>query len=86
LVSVKNNDELPLFGVRFMMEDGNIKFVKARGWDRDRIDQSTVMLDTDNRPIGAGESLTIILVSDDQNALQWSALSKAGNELGKGVI
>ncbi len=87
LISVKNNDELPLFGAKLKTEDGNIKFVKARGWDRDRIDQSTVMLDTDNRPIGAGESLTIILVLDDQNAsLQWSALSKAGNELGKGVI
>jgi hypothetical protein len=87
LISVKNNDELPLFGVKLMMEDGNIRFVKARGWDRDRMDQNSVMLGTDNRPLGAGKSLTIILVSDDQNAsLQWSALSKAGNELGKGVV
>ena len=87
LISVKNNDELPLFGVKLMMEDGNIRFVKARGWDRDRIDQGSVMLGSDNRPIGAGESLTIILVSDNQNAsLQWSALSRAGNELGKGVV
>jgi hypothetical protein len=87
LVSVKNNDELPLFGVKLNMEDGSIKFVKARGWDRDRIDQSTVMLSTDDRPIGAGESIIIVLISDNQNAsLQWSAFSKAGNELGNGIV
>ncbi|MGH9922256.1 MAG: hypothetical protein ACRD38_05850, partial [Nitrososphaerales archaeon] len=87
LISVKNNDELPLFGVKLMTEDGNIRFVKAGGWDRDRMDQGSVMVSTYNRPIGTGESLTIILVSDDQNTtLQWSAISKAGNELGKGVL
>jgi hypothetical protein len=87
LISVKNNDELPLFGVKLAMEDGSIRFVKAKGWDRDRVDQNSVMVSTDYYPIGAGESLTIILVSDDQDtSLQWSAISKAGNELGKGVV
>jgi hypothetical protein len=69
------------------MEDGNIRFVKATELDRDRVDQNSVMVSTDYHSIGAGESLTIILVSDDQNAsLLWSAVSKAGNELGKGVV
>jgi hypothetical protein len=86
LISVKNNDELPLFGVKLKMEDGSIKFVKARGWDRDRIDQSTVMVGTDNRPITAGTSMIIILITDNQTiSLEWSALSKAGNEIAKGI-
>jgi hypothetical protein len=86
LISVKNNDELPLFGVKLKTEDGSIKFVKARGWDRDRIDQSTVMVGTDNRPITASTSIIIILISDNQTiSLEWSALSKAGNEIAKGV-
>ncbi len=86
LISVKNNDELPLFGVKLKMEDGSIKFVKAGGWDRDRIDQSTVMLDTDDRPITTGTSMIIMLISDNQTvSLEWSALSKAGNEIAKGI-
>lgn len=86
LISVKNNDELLLFGVKLKMEDGSIKFVKARGWDRDRIDQSTVMVGTDNRPITAGASMILVLISDNQTvSLEWSALSKAGNEIAKGV-
>jgi len=86
LISVQNNDELPLFGVKLNLEDGLIKFVKTRGWDRDRIDQNTVIVSTDDRPITAGKSLKIILISDNPNgSLEWSVLSKAGNELGKGV-
>ena len=86
LISVKNNDELPLFGVKLEIEDGSIKFVKARGWERDRIDQSTVVISTDDRPITNGKSMIIILISDNQNAsLEWSVLSKAGNEIVKGV-
>ena len=86
LVSVQNNDELPLYGVRLKIDDGSIRFVNARGWDRDRIDQSTVLLSTDDRPIGAGKSMTFVLISDNQNAsLEWSALSKAGNEMRNGT-
>jgi len=87
LISVQNNDELPLFGIELQVEDSSIKFVKARGWERERIDQGTVMISTDDRPLGAGESMVIVLISDNQNtSLQWSVLSKAGNELGKGIV
>lgn len=86
LVSIKNNDEVPLFGLRLKIDNGSINFVKARGWDRDRIDQSTVMVSTNDRPISNGKSLIIILLTDNQNAsFEWSAYGKAGHAIGSGV-
>ncbi|MFQ5941800.1 MAG: sialidase family protein, partial [Nitrososphaerales archaeon] len=66
LVAVKNNSDEEVFGVQMKIDDGNIRFVKARGWDRDRIDQQTVVVQTDDRPIKPGQSLIILMIVDNK--------------------
>jgi hypothetical protein len=86
VMSVQNNDELPLYGVKISQEDGFIRFVGAKGFGRDRIDASNVLITTNYGPIAPGKSLQILLVSDNEDApLHWYVLSKAGNEIANGV-
>ncbi|MGH9909580.1 MAG: hypothetical protein ACRD32_02970 [Nitrososphaerales archaeon] len=86
LLSIKTDDEVPLFGLRLKIDNGSINFVKRRGWDRDRIDQGTVMMSTNDRPITNGKSLVIILLVDNQSAsFEWSAYGKAGYAIGSTV-
>jgi len=87
LVSVKNNGDEELFGFEMKIKDGSIKFVKARGWDRERIDQSTVMLQTTDKPIKPSKSLIILLVVDNRtSSFEWSALDIGSNTLAKGNV
>ena len=87
LIVVKNNDEEPVFGVEIKITDGNIKFVKARGCDRDRVDQSTVIVLTIDRPINARKSLIVILIVDNKDAsYEWSAFDKNGSKIANGNI
>lgn len=87
LIAVKNNDEEPVFGVQIKITDGNIKFVKARGWDRDRVDQSTVIVQTTDRPINTGKSLIVILIVGNKDAsFEWGAFDKNGSKIAKGDI
>ena len=87
LFAVKNNEEEPVFGVEIKIIDGNIKFVKARGWDRDRVDQSTVIVQTTDRPINTGKSLIGILIVDNKDVpYKWSAFDKNGSKIANGNI
>jgi len=87
LIAVKNNAEEQIFGFMIKIVEGDIKFIKARSWDRDRIDQSTVMLKTNDEPITKGRSIIIILITDNQNSsYQWSTFDKNNNEIAKGNL
>ncbi|MFQ5941719.1 MAG: hypothetical protein ACE5KA_08495, partial [Nitrososphaerales archaeon] len=44
LMSVKNSGEAPLSSLLIKVDDGMIRFVKARHWDRERISDNIVML------------------------------------------
>jgi len=87
LIAVKNNAEEQIFGFMIKTVEGDIKFIKARSWDRDRIDHSTVMLKTNDEPITKGRSIIIILITDNRNtSYQWSAFDKNNNEIAKGNL
>ncbi len=87
LVAVKNDDDEPVFGFKIKIMEGNIKFAKARSWDRDRIDQNTVIVKTNDKPIDRGRSMIIILVTDNPNAsYEWAALDKNNNEIARGNL
>ncbi len=86
LVSIKNNSELPLYSVLLKNPDGKIKFVKAKAWDRDRVDDSTVMVNTSDRPLRPGSSLIIMLLTDNLTlTLEWSLRDLVGNTLLSGT-
>jgi peptide/nickel transport system substrate-binding protein len=85
LLAVKNEDEKPVFGVEIKITDGSIKFVKARGWDRERVDQSTVIVQTADRPIETGKSLIVLMIVDNKEALyEWSAFNNDGTTMASG--
>ncbi|MEE8132215.1 MAG: hypothetical protein V3T40_01405, partial [Nitrososphaerales archaeon] len=87
LVSVKNNGDEEIFGVQMKIEDGKIRYVKARGWDRDRIDQSTVLVLTSDRPIMPGKSLICLLIVDNRtSSFEWTVLDNADNIMTTGDV
>lgn len=86
LIAVKNNEETPIFGVKLKTSDADIKFVKTRGWDRDRIDQNTVSVSTQDKPLLPGRSLVILLLSSNPNSsLEWFVLDENGGQLTNGI-
>ncbi|MFQ5969190.1 MAG: hypothetical protein ACE5J2_01660 [Nitrososphaerales archaeon] len=85
LVAVKNNADEEVFGVQIRIDDGKISFVKARGWDRDRIDQSTVSVQTSDRSIKPGRSLIILMIVDNRSAsFEWIAFDKDNRMISSG--
>jgi peptide/nickel transport system substrate-binding protein len=86
LMAVKNNDDESINGLQIKITDGNIRFVKARGWDRDKIDPATVIVQTSDRAIDAGKSLIILLIVDNkQSSFEWSAFDKNGAKIASGT-
>lgn len=87
LVSVRNNSEVPIYSVELENPDGKIRFVKARHWDRERLDASTVMVKTDDRQIEQGKALIILLLSAGPvSSLRWSMADEFGTVLGSGIL
>ncbi len=74
LAAVKNNDETPVYGLELKSTDGTIRFVKARGWDREKIDASTVIIQTDDIPLTKNGSMIVVLILDNRSSsLEWKA-------------
>jgi hypothetical protein len=85
LVSVKNNGDEEIFGIKIKTDEGQIKFVKARGWERDRIDKSTVVVQTDDKPVRPRQSLILMLVADSTQSFEWSVLDVYGRVIANGI-
>ncbi len=86
LISVKNNEQTPVYGVQLKLKDGEVKFVKAKGWDRDRVDKSTVLVSTKDMPLLPGRPLIILLLGTDPSAsLEWTMLDQTAAMLGSGT-
>jgi len=63
------------------------RFVKARGWGRDRIDQSTVIVQTTDRPIKPGKSLILMLVIDNlTSSFEWLVFDAVDNIMAEGDV
>jgi phosphate ABC transporter phosphate-binding protein len=85
LIAVKNAGDEPIYGFKIKFMDSNIKFAKAKGWDREKVDAGAIMVKTNDKPLGPGKSLLTILIVDDQNAAYtWSAVNAAGKEIATG--
>jgi phosphate ABC transporter phosphate-binding protein len=79
LVAIKNNSDEPIYGFKIKFSESNIKFAKARGWDREKVDPNTIMVKTDDKPLESGKTLIAILVVDNKDApYEWSVVDAAG--------
>ncbi|MFQ5940845.1 MAG: hypothetical protein ACE5KA_04010 [Nitrososphaerales archaeon] len=87
LLELRYSGEESVFGVKMKVPDGKIKFVKAKNWERERMDQSTVLVYTNNMPVIDNDSLRIILISDNlDSAIEWSILDKNDNRIINGSL
>lgn len=80
LFSVRNTGDQPIYGFQIEFSDSNIRWVKAKGWDRERIDSNAVMVRATDRPIQPGMTLiTMVIVDNKDSPYSWSALDANGN-------
>ncbi|MFQ5941896.1 MAG: hypothetical protein ACE5KA_09395, partial [Nitrososphaerales archaeon] len=86
LLAMNNNTELPIYGITVKSSDGSIRFVKALGWDRDKLDSSTVIVQTDDRPITKGHNKIVLLLLDPSLGIEWKALDENGAEVASGAM
>jgi len=86
LVSIKNQSDDPIYAVILENPDDAIRFVKARGWDRERIDAGKVMVNTSDRPVMPGNNLLILLIAQTPPALVWATTDQVGNILTSGTV
>jgi phosphate ABC transporter phosphate-binding protein len=85
LIAVKNAGDEPVYAFKIQFKDGTVKFAKAKGWDREKVDASTIMVKTDDKPISQGKSLLTIIIIDKTDApYMWSALDSSGREIARG--
>ena len=82
LLAVKNNDEFPIYMLELKAMDGKIRFVKAKDWERSKLDASTVMIQTEDRPITKARNMIVLLILDDKNSwLECKAFDEEHNLL-----
>ncbi len=75
LLAIKNTGDEEIYSVEIKASDGNIRYVKAKGWDREKVDASTVIVRTSDKPITESRSLLVILVIDNRaSGIEWTAL------------
>jgi len=87
LLAVKNTGDEEIYSVKIKASDGNIRYVKAKGWDREKVDASTVIVSTSDRPITEGRSLIVILVIDNRaSGIEWTALDVKTAVLSSGAL
>ncbi len=85
LILIKNTGASPIYEFK-IKADSDIRFIKAHGWDGSRVDRSTVVIQTDNRPIKTGQSLVVILLTNTKSSYEWMVFDKKRNEIGQGII
>ncbi|MGH9934025.1 MAG: hypothetical protein ACRD3Z_02790, partial [Nitrososphaerales archaeon] len=87
LLAVKNAGDTEVFSVEIKASDGNIRYVKAKGWDREKVDANTVMVRTSDRPLIEGKSLIIILVIDNRGSgIEWKAFDAEATVISSGAL
>lgn len=68
LIAFRNTDHIPIFGLN-VTTDGELKFVKTRGWDSHRIDNHTIILNTQDHPLIRGRTMVVLLLSSESTYL-----------------
>ena len=87
LLAVKNTGDEEIYSVKIKASDGNIRYVKAKGWDREKVDAGTVIVRTSDKPITEGKSLLVILVIDNRGSgIEWTALDAKATILSSGAL
>lgn len=85
LLKINNAADIAVYGVKIKATDGSIRFVKAKSWAREKIDASTVIVKTADKPILTGRSLFVILIVDNRaTGVEWTAFDSSGSTIANG--
>jgi|GEM_PF-1539142 len=87
LLAVKNAGDIPVYSIKIKATDGKIKFVKAKGWDREKVDANTVIIKTEHMAFATAKSLIIMLVIDNKGSgIEWTALDAENSVVSSGTL
>ncbi len=87
ILMVRNNGDVPIYGMNLQSDEGNIKFVKAKDWERHRMSAHDVFVNTTDRPITKGHSELILLKLDNMaSSLSWNTLTAANTTIAFGTL
>lgn len=87
LVSIKNNSDIPVYGIGLHANDGVIKYVKAKGWDREKVDPNTILIQTFDRPVMKKQNMVVLLILDNKSStLEWATFDMEGIGLSSGSL
>ncbi|GEM_PF-6719758 len=87
LLSIRNNGESGTYVVEVKNPDGAIRLVKAKGWDGEQLDSSTVKVSTNDKPIKRGGNLILLILTENSSSsLQWSVADNIGKVFASGTV
>ncbi len=87
LLAIKNVGDAAVYSVKIKADNGDLNFVKARGWDGEQIDANTVMIKTDDRPVMKERLMVVLLLLDDRHAgLEWTAFDANTGMISSGTL
>jgi endonuclease YncB( thermonuclease family) len=82
LMAFRNSGDEPLLSIKITAVDASVRFVKSKGWEREKVDASTVVLKSVDRPLLPNTSVIIILLTDNPTLnYGWSVYDKDNREL-----
>jgi hypothetical protein len=87
LLAIRNAGDAAIHSLEIKADNGNLNFVKARGWNGEQIDDSAVLIRTDDRPVMKGRIMVVLLLLDDRHSgLEWTAFDTNANILSSGAL
>jgi hypothetical protein len=87
LLAIKNTGDMEVHSVKIKASDGSIRFVKAKGWDREKVDSNTVIIKTMDKPISSGKNLLVMLIIDNNaSGIEWTAFDANATTLSSGAL
>lgn len=85
LLAIKNNGEIPIEVLE--IDAGVIRYAKAIAWMDQQVDENSIRLHTDSRPISKDRTLVVLLVMDDRySGIAWNAYDANNNMLASGAM
>ena len=87
LLLIRNNGEIPVYGLEIKSTEGSIISVKANGWDREKASSSIVILKAVDKPLSEKESvIVLLLLGNIYSPLEWTAFNVYGSIVSSGSL
>jgi hypothetical protein len=87
VLSLRNNDEVPVYGLEIKATGTVIMSTRTRAWDSEKIDESTVRLNASVKPVMKDRNLIVLVKMEDvYSGIAWKAFDEHNSELRDGAM